>query len=93
VVFGGGTLTGIFGNATVEKSTTGDLNLNNAGDFITVEDSLGLVVVTFDITPLSDNPNESYTRDPDITGGFVQHGGLSNGFKFSPGTRNNRTAF
>ena len=93
VVFGGGTLTGTFGNATVEKSTTGDLNLNNAGDFITVEDSSGLVVVTFDITPLSDNPNESYTRDPDITGGFVQHAGLSNGFKFSPGTRNNRTAF
>ena len=86
VIFGGGTLTGTFGNALVQKTTTGDLNLTNAGDVITIKDALNIVVLSIDITPWSDNPNESYTRNPDITGDFVQHVSL-NAKKFSPGTK------
>jgi hypothetical protein len=86
VIFGGGSLTGTFGNALVQKTTTGDLNLTNAGDVITIKDALNIVVLSIDITPWSDNPNESYTRNPDITGDFVQHVSV-NAKKFSPGTK------
>ena len=34
LIFGGGTPTGTFGGAVVQKSTSGDLNLNNAGDIL-----------------------------------------------------------
>lgn len=86
VVFGGGTPTGSFGGAVVQTSTSGDMNLNNAGDFVTVTDAADSVVVTFDIEPLSNNPNESYTRNPDITGQFEQHAD-NTPILFSPGTR------
>jgi hypothetical protein len=86
VVFGGGTPTGSFGGATVQTSTSGDLNMNNAGDFMTVKDAAGNIVVTFDIEPLSNNPNESYTRNPDITGAFEQHS-TNTSVLFSPGTK------
>lgn len=92
VIFGGGTPTGTFGNATVQKSTSGDLNLNNAGDILTITDAANNVILTFDITPLSDNPNESYTRNPDLTGIFEQHTS-STAFKFSPGTKINAAPF
>ncbi len=92
VVFGGGNLVGSFGNAIVQKSSTGDLNLNNAGDMLTVQDSNGVVMLTFDVTPLSDNPNESYTRNPDITGDFVQHASVGT-TKFSPGKKIDNTGF
>lgn len=89
VVFGGGTPTGTFGGSIVQTASSGVINMNNAGDFVTLEDPLGNVVVTFDVEPLSDNPNESYTRYPDITGDFVQHAGIeeANGALFSPGTK------
>lgn len=86
VVFGGGTPTGSFGGAIVQTSTSGDLNMNNAGDFVTVKDANGTVVVTFDIDPLSNNPNESYTRNPDITGYFEQSS-TNTPYLFSPGTK------
>lgn len=86
VIFGGGTLTGTFGNALVQKTTTGDLNLTNAGDVITIKDALNNVILSIDITPWSDNPNESYTRNPDVTGDFVQHTSV-NTKKFTPGTK------
>jgi len=93
VVFGGGTLTGTFGGALVQTSTTGDLNLTNATDSITLTDPSGAVVATFDITPLSDNPNESYTKNPDLTGDFVQHHYANSGLLFSPGTKIDGTNF
>lgn len=92
VVFGGGNpASGLFGNAQVQKATGGRLNLNNTGDVLTLKDSLGNNVAVFDIGPLSDNPNESYTRNPDITGAFVQHSTVpaANGALFSPGKKNN----
>ena len=93
VVFGGGTPTGLFGGAVVQTSTSGDLNMNNAGDIITLTDASGAVIVSYDVTPLSDNPNESYTRSPDFTGDFIQHHYANEGIFFSPGTKADGTLF
>lgn len=87
VVFGGGTPTGSFGGAIVQTSTSGDFNLNNAGDKLYIFDAGGAEILTFDVTPLSNNPNESYTRNPDLTGDFVQHSAAQQGVLFSPGTK------
>ena len=96
VLFGGGNPTGAFGNAIVQTASAGILNMNNAGDFVTVYNSNGEVVLTFDIEPLSNNPNESYTRYPDLNldpGAdgilFYQHAGIGDslGAFFSPGTK------
>lgn len=92
VIFGGGTPTGLFGGAIVQTSTTANMNMTNAGDIMTLTDALGVTVVSIDITPFSDNPNESYTRDPDITGIFEQHGFVQSTL-FSPGTKSDGTSF
>ena len=96
VLFGGGSPTGAFGNAIVQTASAGILNMNNAGDFVTLYNTNGEVVLTFDIEPLSNNPNESYTRYPDLNlepgdDGilFYQHAGIGEalGAFFSPGTK------
>lgn len=89
VVFGGGTPTGTFGGALVQTASEGQLNMSNAGDLVTLADAAGNVVLTFDVEPLSNNPDESYTRNPDLTGDFVQHSGIeaANGALQSPGTK------
>jgi hypothetical protein len=92
VVFGGGTPTGTFGGAIVQTSTTGDFNMNNSGDEITLKNAEGEVVMTFDIEPLSNNPNESYTRFPDLTGEFDQHSNVASTL-FSPGTKADGSPF
>ena len=102
VLFGGGDPTGAFGNAIIQTATSGKLNMNNAGDFVTLYNTNGEVVLTFDIEPLSDNPNESYTRyldlntETDADGNlFYQHASLteSSGSLFSPGTKIDGTNF
>ncbi len=102
VLFGGGDPTGAFGNAIVQTATTGLLNMNNAGDFVTLYNTNGEVVLTFDIEPLSNNPDESYCRypdlntEPDADGNlFYQHSSLSesSGSLFSPGTKIDGTNF
>ena len=102
ILFGGGNPTGTFGNATVQTATTGLLNMNNAGDFVTLQNNNGEVVLTFDIEPLSNNPDESYSRYPDLNTEpdsdanlFFQHTSLSesSGTLFSPGTRIDGTNF
>jgi hypothetical protein len=92
VVFGGGTPTGSFGGATVQISSSGDLNLNNAGDELILQDEDGQELLRFDIEPLSNNPNESYTRNPDLTGDFEQHS-ANNATLYSPGTKGDGTSF
>ena len=102
VLFGGGNPTGAFGNAIVQTASAGILNMNNAGDFVTLYNTNGEVVLTFDIEPLSNNPNESYTRYPDLNlepgdDGilFYQHAGIGEalGAFFSPGTKIDGTNF
>ena len=92
VVFGGGNPLGNFGGAQVFTASNQVLNLTNNGDLMTLTDSLGNTVIEFDVTPLSNNPDESYTRDPDLSGDFVQHNGIS-GTLFSPGTKTDGTPF
>ena len=57
VVFGGGTPSGNFGGAQVFTASNQVLNLNNAGDMMTFTDSSGNMVIEFDVTPLSGNPD------------------------------------
>ncbi len=87
VLFGGGTPTGISGDI-VETSTTGNLNLSNSGDVITITDASGTVILTFDssATGLDFGANQSVTRSPDITGNFVLHTTANATLLFSPGT-------
>ena len=93
IVFGGGTPIGVFGNALVFVSSNVVMNLNNSGDVMTLTDSLDNVILTFDVEPLSNNPNESYTRFPDLTGDFEQHATAFAGVLFSPGTRIDGSTF
>ena len=87
VVFGGGSPTGMFGGAVVQTSTSGNLNLNNAGDELFVQDAWGEPALTVDITPLDDEPDESYLRWPELSGtDFVRHTTAVPSL-YSPGTR------
>ncbi len=87
VLFGGGTTTAIPGDI-VQTSTTGNLNLSNAGDIITITDASSAVILTFDsaATGLNFGANQSVTRSPDITGNFVLHTTASATLLFSPGS-------
>ena len=93
VVFGGGTPTGNFGGSLVFAASVQVLNLNNSGDVLTIKNSNDSTIFIFDVTPLSNNPNESYTRSPDLNGDFVQHAGVNPGVLFSPGTKSDGTNF
>jgi ankyrin repeat protein len=69
--------------------------LNNAGDVLTLRDSQGATVAVFDINGLSGNPDEAYSRNPDVTGAFVRHSAIpaANGALFSPGMKVNGSNF
>lgn len=95
VIFGGGTpASGGFGNALAQTASSGALGLNNSGDTVTLRDADGAVVaeVTY---PNEGNINQSLTRDPDLTGGFVLHTTAtgSGGALFSPGVQVDGAAF
>ena len=92
VVFGGGNPTGDFGGAIVHTASASVLNLNNSSDTLTIKNDIGETIIVFDIEVLSNNPNESYSRLPDICGDFVQHNSTSLGL-FSPGTKSNGDPF
>ncbi|UAM97917.1 lamin tail domain-containing protein [Polaribacter litorisediminis] len=95
IVFGGGTPTGSFDGAVVQTASEGLLNMSNSGDFMTIKDTSGNVILTFDVEPLSNNPDESYTRNPDLTGSFEQHSRIdaTNRALFSPGTKLDGSSF
>ena len=92
VVFGGGIPQGIFGNSQIYVSSNTTMNLNNSTDTLRFTDSIGNLIIMFDVATSSNNPDESFTRNPDLTGPFVQHNGVS-GTLFSPGTKNDGTPF
>lgn len=95
VVFGGGTPTGTFGGSMVQTATGGQLNMNNAGDTMTIKNTSNVTILTFVINGLSGNPDEAYTRNPDIySTGFVRYSEISgNTSKQTPGTKVNGTSF
>ena len=99
VVFGGPQETifdsSIFGNSLVFAASESRLNLNNSGDKMLFTDSQNNVLIEFDINdhpPSGNSVNQSYTRNPDLTGDFVQHSDVSSTL-FSPGTRTDDTPF
>ncbi len=93
VVFGGSTPVGLFGGATVLADTgVSGLSLANQGEKIAIRDNTGKTILTFDSDALSNNPDESYTRNPDLTGGFVQHT-IINTSKFTPGRKVDGSSF
>lgn len=97
VLFGGGTPTGSFGGAMTGVSTSGDMNLNNAGDAITIKDTQGNVFLTFDTATdgagLDFGADQSITRSPDIDGNFTLHTTANPASAYSPGTRADGSSF
>jgi hypothetical protein len=95
VLFGGGNPTGNFGGSLVQIASGGQLNISNAGDLLTIQDATGNVILTLDVEPLSDNPDESYSRNPDLVGEYVQHSTIveANGALFSPGRKVDGSSF
>ncbi|MEO1654448.1 MAG: lamin tail domain-containing protein, partial [Bacteroidota bacterium] len=89
VLFGGGTPTGDFGGAQVGVSTTGNMNLSNSDDVITILDGSGNVFLTFDTqvdgVGVSFGSDQSVTRGPDLDGNFVLHMTANASLLFSPG--------
>ena len=93
VVFGGGNPIGLFGGAKILADTGIEgLSLNNSLEVIVIKNNLGNTILVFNSDALSNNPNESYTRNPDLTGSFVQHASINTN-KFSPGTKVNGSSF
>ncbi|MEQ8469648.1 MAG: lamin tail domain-containing protein [Marinoscillum sp.] len=87
VVFGGGVPTGDFGGSIVQLASTGSLGISNTSEELRV---VNFTLDTLIILGYADfNSDMSHTRDPDITGEFVQHSTAngSAGALFSPGKR------
>ena len=96
VLFGGGdasTFVGDFGGSIVQSCSNKPFNLNNSADLLTIQDADGNTIITFDIEPLSNNPDESYTRSPDLTGEFFQHSTVQEGVLYSAGTKSDGSPF
>ncbi len=93
VVFGGGQPTGIFGGSQVVVASSGALGLGNSGTKVELKNPQGMVIEEF-IYP-DENTNTSWTRDPDIVGGFKSHFQVvaAYGMPFSPGALNNSFPF
>lgn len=91
VLFGGGTPTGDFGGAMVATSSTGNMNLNNAGDQIIILDDMGNTFLTFDTAVegagIDFGSDQSVTRSPEISGNFTLHTDVNAALLYSPGTR------
>jgi hypothetical protein len=96
LIFGGGTPGGDFGSSLVQLASSGYLSLNDYGDILTLNDSVGnaAAILTYGSEAFS---KQSITRDPDITGGepLIQHSTASGsyGALFSPGVHIDGTPF
>jgi hypothetical protein len=104
VVYGGGTPScTVPSDVMVLTASTGQIGLNNAGDTITIADSMGNTIVAYTYGGEGGN-NESLTLNPDLNDtdasetGIAGFGGhiaadTADGSPYSPGTRINGTAF
>ncbi len=88
VVFGGGIPTGLFGGATVQTASQGNLGWSSSGDTIAVVAG-GVLVTSFTYAGDLGTASIAAVRDPELTGDFVLHDVAtdSGGALFSPGTQ------
>ncbi len=106
VVFGGGVPIGKFGGAEVQTAvSSGELNLNNKGDVLSISDANGTMHQRLSWGNCGGKKcakehissgidiNQSLTRRPEAEGPFLPHGTLKNGTGYSPGTKANGTPF
>jgi hypothetical protein len=99
VVFGGGVPKGAFGNAAENRlvfaAGGAGLSLNNGGDSIVVRDGGDAEIARRDYQAADGGANQSITRSPDVSGGFVAHSAAagSEGALFSPGALANGRPF
>ena len=106
VVFGGGIPTGAFGEAEVQTAfSSGELNLNNEGDVLTLADADGKAYQRISwgdcagqqcaeehiASPI--NIDQSLNRWPETKGPFTPHGSLQHGKRYSPGMKTDGTFF
>ncbi len=97
VVFGGGTPPpNYFHGALVQTASSGMLGLNNSGDRVTLylPDLVTVIDEVIYDEPLG-GQDQSFTRDPDLTGPFVLHSQAtgSGGSLYSPGAYVDGTGF
>lgn len=94
VVFGGGRPPGTIGGSQVFVCrTSAGLSFQNSGETVILKAPNGKILEVFDSDAASDNPNKSYTRNPDILGGYVPHTDANPNLLFSAGTRLNGSPF
>ena len=93
VIFGGGIPSGTFGNSLVTTATSGALGLGNGGVKVELKDAKNIIIEEFAYP--SENAHISWTRYPDIVGGFISHNQIPDtyGSAFSPGTMLNSFPF
>ena len=93
VIFGGGIPSGTFGNSLVTTATSGALGLGNGGVKVELKDAKNMIIEEFAYP--SENAHISWTRYPDIVGGFISHNQIPDtyGSAFSPGTMLNSFPF
>jgi len=99
VVFGGGIPVSPtnFGGAIVHTASenNGGVALGNSGRTVMIKNPDGLTVLSQVYDASQGGINQSITRSPDLTGGFVSHSGVTsaNGALFSPGMKLDSTNF
>jgi hypothetical protein len=106
VIFGSGLPIGNFGGATVQWAAFGGrINMNNAGDVMTLADPSGTVhsriswgdcaSVTCAAEHITGSLgiNQAVVRSPELTGAWKPHTDLAAGVFFSPGRRFDDTPF
>ena len=94
VVFGGGTPAGYFGNAQVFAPATNWPGLaNSPGDrAVNLLSSYGAGIFSYNYGAFG-TPDQSVTRNPDLTGGYALHLDVNPAKRYSPGTFANGKAF
>ncbi|MBW1880958.1 MAG: lamin tail domain-containing protein, partial [Deltaproteobacteria bacterium] len=106
VVFGGGVPTGDFGDSNIQWAAFGGrINMNNAGDVVTLADRFGVVHAQVSWGDCDGAPcatdhrvadleiDQSIVRDPELIGPWTPHSDVQAGSAYSPGLRADGTGF
>ncbi len=94
VVFGGGIPVGTFGGSIVQIASSGSLDLDDAGETLTITNTSAVVAAKTTYGALASD-NQSISRDPDYYGGLTKHSTIENaqGALYSPGTKTDGSVF